>query len=230
VSKLVLTIRPQPGCSETVAAGKAAGLLIEAYPLFEIWPIEWDAPRPEAIGGLLLGSANALRHGGEALEAFRAKPVHAVGEATAREAEALGFAVASTGRGGLQALVDRLSPPLRLLRITGADHVPLTLPTGIEIETQVAYQSVPFALPDLLARRLAGGAIVLLHSAAAARHFASECDRLAVPRRAVCLAALGSRIGSAAGEGWREVRSAPEPREASLLALAREMCHDPAGD
>lgn len=229
MSVLVLTIRPEPGLSATVAAGKAAGLPIEGYPLFEIWPIEWDAPPADKFDALLIGSANALRHGGSALEAFRDKPVHAVGDATAREAEVLGFTVASTGRGGLQALVDHLSAPLHLLRITGTDHVPLTAPPGIEVETIEAYDSVPFALPDDLAARLGEGALMLLHSATAARHFAAECDRLQVPRAAIGLAALGRRIASAAGEGWREVRSASEPREAALLALALEMCHDPAG-
>ena len=229
MSELILTIRPQPGCSETVTAGRTAGLPIDGYPLFEIWPIAWDAPSPEAIDGLLLGSANALREGGAGLETFRAKPVHAVGEATAHEAEALGYTVASIGRGGLQALIDTLSPPLRLLRVTGAEHVELTPPPGIEIETRVAYQSVPFALPDMLAARLREGAIVLLHSAAAARHFAAECDRCGVPRGAVSLAALGPRIAAAAGGGWREVCSAPAPREAALWALARDMCHEPGG-
>jgi uroporphyrinogen-III synthase len=227
LTRLALTIRPEPGCAETVSSGKAAGLPIEGYPLFAISPIAWDAPPPDAIDGLLLCSANALRQGGPALEAFRAKPVHAVGDATAREAEALGFTVASTGQGMLQALVDRLPPPLRLLRITGAEHVQLTPPAGIEIETRVAYESVPFALPDALAARLGEGALVLLHSASAARHFAHECDRCGVARNAVRLAALGPRIAAAAGAGWREVRSASEPREAALLALAREMCHEP---
>ena len=78
-----------------------------------------------------------------------------------------------------------------------------------------------------MADRLGQGALVLLHSAAAARHFAAECDRCGVPRGAVRLAALGPRIAAAAGEGWREVRSAAEPREAALLALARQMCHEP---
>jgi uroporphyrinogen-III synthase len=68
---------------------------------------------------------------------------------------------------------------------------------------------------------------VLLHSAVAARHLAAECDRLGIPRAAIALAALGQRIAAAAGEGWRELRAAAAPRDATLLALARDMCHDP---
>ena len=224
---LVLAIRPEPGGSATVEAGRAMGLSIEAHPLFEIRPLAWDAPAPEGIDALLLGSANAVRHG--ELEAFRAKPVYAVGEATAAAAQAAGLTIAAIGRGELQGLVDTLPGPLRMLRVTGAEHVPLALPAGIEVATRIAYESIPLPLPQPLAERLRNGALILLHSAAAARHFARECDRLGVPRSAVSLAALGPRIAAAAGEGWGEVRSAPEPREAALLALARDMCHEPGG-
>lgn len=223
-----VTIRPEPGCSATVAAGRAIGLEIEGQPLFEVRPLAWELPR-NRIDALLLGSANAVRHGGPALEAFRDKPVYAVGDATAAAAEAAGFTVAAAGEGELQSLLDTLAGPLRLLRVTGAEHVPLVAPARVVIETRVAYQSVPLPLPPELAERLGGGALVLLHSAAAARHFAAECDRLHVPRGAISLAALGSRIAAAAGAGWRQVRAAAEPREAALLALAREMCHEPGG-
>jgi uroporphyrinogen-III synthase len=225
VSGLVLTIRPEPGCAATVAAGQAMGLTIEGCPLFEIRPLTWEPPAPERIDALLFGSANAVRHGGAVLDAFKARPVYAVGAVTAAAAEAAGFTLAATGRGELQPLVDTLTGPLRLLRVTGAEHVPLELPEGIEVETLVAYESVPLPLPGHLAERLREGALVLLHSAAAARHFASECDRCGIPRCVFSLAALGPRIEAAAGEGWREIRSAGEPREAALLALAREMCH-----
>jgi len=228
MSAPIFAIRPQPGCAETVAAGRAEGLSIEACPLFEIRPLAWEAPAADRIDALLLGSANAVRHGGVALEAFRAKPVHAVGEATARAAEAAGLTVATTGQSGLQALVDTLSGPIRLLRPTGAEHVPLAPPSGVEIETRIAYQSVPLPLSAVIAARLPG-ALVLLHSAAAARHVAAECERLEVPRSGVSLAALGPRIAAAAGEGWRRVRWAEVPREAALLALARQMCHEPPG-
>ena len=78
----------------------------------------------------------------------------------------------------------------------------------------------------LISTAISGG-LVLLHSAAAARHFATECDRLAIHRGDIRLAALGQRIAEAAGAGWAALRSAAEPNEAALLALAREMCHDP---
>jgi uroporphyrinogen-III synthase len=81
-------------------------------------------------------------------------------------------------------------------------------------------------MPEGLVERLRGGALVLLHSAAAARHLGAECDRRRVPRSAIAVAALGPRIAQAAGAGWRDCRAAEEPRDVPLLALARDMCHD----
>jgi uroporphyrinogen-III synthase len=221
----VLAIRPEPGCSATVEAGRAIGLPVECHPLFAIRPIDWAPPPCDEIDALLLGSANAVRLGGAGLEGLRSCPVYAVGGTTAAAAKSAGFTVAATGRSGLQAMLDTLAGPLRLLRVTGVEHIQLVPPPGIEIVTRVAYQNQGIPLPRLLAERLGEGALVLLHSAAAGRHFAAECDRCGVPRSAIALAALGPRIAAAAGYGWREVRAAPEPREVALLALARQMCH-----
>jgi uroporphyrinogen-III synthase len=227
---MILAIRPEPGGSATVAAGAALGLAIEVCPLFEIQPVAWDQP-PGEFDGLLLGSANALRHGGPLVDKLVNKPVYAVGETTAAEARARGFQVARIGDRGLQQLADSLSRrDLRLLRLAGRERVPLTPPAGITVETVTAYRSVALPLPTSVAERLRKGALVLLHSAAAARHFAAECDRLAVHRSDIRLAALSSRIAEAAGGGWAALCSAAEPDEAALLALARDMCHDPSRD
>lgn len=228
----IITIRPEPGCAATIAAGAARGLAIEGWSLFDIRPIAWRAPDPAEVDGLLLGSANAVRHGGEALATLRGKPVYAVGGATAEAARRAGFPIAVAGQGVLQGVLDGLAglagQRLRLLRITGAEHVPVNPPEGIAITTRIAYESLPRPAPERLARRLAGGALVLLHSAAAARHFAGEVDRLELSRAGIALAALGPRIAAAAGTGWAGLRSARIPAEDALLALVSEMCHDAA--
>ncbi len=224
----ILAIRPEPGCSATVAAGKAAGLAIEACPLAEIRPLPWALP-PGNFDGLLLGSANALRWGGPLVDNLVDKPVYAVGETTADAARKAGFAVARMGHAGLQALLDGLAgETLRLLRLSGRERTPLTPPPGIAIATAIVYESIPLPLPEHAAARLRRGALVLLHSAGAARHFASECGRLAIHRGDIRLAVLAPRIAHAAGPGWAALSPAAEPNEAALLALAREMCHDPA--
>lgn len=223
----ILVIRPEPGCTATVAAGERLGLAIEACPLFEIEPLAWDPPAADAIDAVLLGSANAVRHAGAGLEAFGGKPAYAVGQATASVAEQAGLRLAAVGRGGLQAVLDgAVRPPMRLLRLAGEEHVPLDPPRGVVLETRQVYRSVPLPLPGVMADRLRGGAIVLLHSAVAARHFAGECDRRGVSREMIQLAALGPRVAAAAGGGWRDVRFASIPHEPALLALARDMCHE----
>lgn len=222
----VITIRPEPGCSATVARGRNAGLAIEPCPLFEVRPLAWDPPAPERIDGVLLGSANAVRRAGPGLAAFRGKPAYAVGKATAAAAEAAGLRPSAVGASDLQTLLDALHPPLTLLRLAGAEHVPLRRPLGIVIDTRIVYRNVALPMPASMAASLRRGALVLLHSAAAARHLGAECDRLGVPRDTVAVAALGQRIADAAGGGWRDCRAAAEPRDALLLALARDMCHE----
>lgn len=223
----VVAIRAEPGCSATVAAGRKYGLDILPMPLAEIRPLDWALPQGE-FDALLLGSANAVRHGGPLVDQLVDKPVYAVGEATAAAARERGFDVARTGSGRLQPLLDNLAgEDLRLLRVAGRERVPLVPPLGVTIETVAAYESVPLPLSADDAAMLRQGALVLLHSAASARHFASECERLAVHQAAILLAAFAPRIAAAAGDGWAALRTAAEPDESALLALAREMCHEP---
>jgi uroporphyrinogen-III synthase len=227
MSGAVLAIRPEPGCGATVAAGRMAGLAIEPCPLFEIVPVAWSLP-PGHFDGLLLGSVNALAHGGELVDKLVDKPVYAVGKTTAEAARRHGFKIARAGRSGLQDLVGELAGErLRLLRLAGRERAPLSPPQGIVVETAIVYESRALPLPAATAATLRQGALVLLHSAAAARHFAAESERLAVHRGDIRLAALSPRIAQAAGEGWGAVRSAAEPNDVALLALAREMCHNP---
>ena len=84
--KRVLVLRPEPGASTTVKHARERGLDAIAIPLFEIEPVAWDVPEAGGYDGLLLTSANAIRHGGKGLNELRGLPVHAVGAATAKAA------------------------------------------------------------------------------------------------------------------------------------------------
>jgi len=225
----VITIRAEPGASATIKAGWTRGgpegLAIAAHPLWEIAPVPWAAPDPASVDGLLIGSANALRHAGPQLSAFAAHPVHAVGQATGALAAAMGHRIASVGTGGLQAVLGGLGDaPLRLLRLTGEVHLPLVPARHVMLVTRIVYSARPLPMPAALADLLHARALVLLHSAEAARHFAAECDRLGAARERIMLAALGPRIAALAGTGWADCRSADRPDEAALLALAAKMC------
>jgi uroporphyrinogen-III synthase len=223
-----LALRPEPGLAATLAKARALGLTITGCALSDIRPVAWDCPDPAGFDGLLIGSANAFLHGGPHLTRLTAKPVYAVGAAPADAARTAGFAVAMVGSGGLQGVLDAIPAPSHLLRIAGEEHVPLTAPEGVSFTEVIAYRSCSLPL-DPAAPVLAGGsALVLLHSAATARHFASECDRLRLARPAIALAALGPRITAAAGTGWGAVHTAPRPDEAALLEMALDLCNKPA--
>ena len=222
----LVVIRPEPGNAATLAAARALGLEVHGEPLFRIVATAWE-PQPAAdFDAVLIGSANALRHGGPALARYAALPAYVVGQATAEAARHAGFRVAATGSGGLQNLTTNLARDnrKRVLRLAGAEHVALDAPSGTAITTVVVYQAEPLRLRPACAARLAHGAVVLLHSAAAACQFSAECQRLAIARGSVALACLGPRIAVAAGDGWASVASAKRPDDTALLALAARMC------
>ena len=221
----VFAIRPEPGLSSTIAAGAARGLPIVGHPLSKIAPCGWTLPEVEGFDALLIGSANAFRHGGGKLEALKGLPVLAVGRATAELAEQSGFRVALTGSGGLQSVLDALGGNYKhLLRLAGEEHVPLEPPSDVELTTRIVYRVQDTDIDDEFEAELRRGAIVLLHSAGAARHFAEECDRLGLDRGCIGLAALGPRILEPVGDGWLAAKAASTPHESELLALAQDMC------
>ena len=220
----ILAVRPEPGLAATMAAGEALGLTMIGYPLFEVRARAWECPDAADIDALVIGTANAIRQGGAGLERLLDKPVHAVGEATADAARAAGFSVATVGTGGLQGVLDTLAGPQRLLRIAGAEHVPLDPPPGITIAAVIAYETAALTLPEPLRGLGALDLVVLLHSAAAAAHFARESRRMAFDRRRVTLAVIGPRVAAAAGEGWRAVHVSPAPNDQALLEMVRDTC------
>ena len=222
----IVALRPEPGLSTTLARAHAQGLAITGHALSEIRAAAWDCPDPAAFDGLLIGSANAFVHGGAQLARLTGKPVYAVGEATAAAARAAGFRVAMVGSGGLQAVLDAIPGPRHLLRIAGEEHVPLTPPAGVSFETVIAYRSIGLPLDPAAPLLASGEALVLLHSAATASHFAAECDRLGLPRARIALAVLGPRIAAAAGPGWAALHCASRPDEAALLEMASQLCQN----
>lgn len=222
----MIAIRPEPGLSATLHAGEQLGLPIIGTPLSDIRSIAWDLRDSEEYDGILIGSANAVRHAGDQLAALRHLPVFAVGKKTADAAIEAGFAVEKTGEGGLQKLLDELDErPRKLLRLAGEDHVALAIPRHLNIDTEIVYWVAHHPIPEQIIAELRDKPLVLLHSANAAAHFAEECGRLQIDRGNIRLAAIGPRVLKAAGEGWASASAAEEPNDASLLALARYMCH-----
>lgn len=225
----LVVIRPQPGCDASVAAATKLGLDASGFPLFEVRPCDWELPQPDTFDALLIGSSNALRHGGAALDALKGRPAYAVGETTARACRDAGLEVLATGEGGLQQVLSRLDPAhRRLLRLTGAARVALEPPPGVTVTERIVYASEPVPMPAALAELLRQPAVVMLHSAEAARHFRQQCEADAIDPGLHALACIGPRVADAAGAGWRAVRAATVPSEEALLALCCEMCKEGA--
>ena len=225
----IIAIRPDPGCGATIGALAAKRLEAYGFPLFTIYPADWSPPDPAGIDALLLGSANALRHGGSAVADYLGKPVYAVGLATAKAARKAGFAVIGTGEGGLQTLLGQVLPHhSRLLRLAGKRRTVLDVPPHITLTERVVYAATPLPLPPAMESVLGKRCVVMLHSAEAARHFAGLCMAHGIAKQKITLAAIGSRVSAAAGAGWRQIADAPTPSEDALLALAEELCQNEA--
>ena len=229
MSQLII-VRPEPGATTTLLAARSLGLDAHAHPIFALRALPWTPVPREEVDALILGSANAIRHGGATLHDLRGLPAYCVGQTTADAAHAAGFPVARIGTGGLQHVLNALAPEhRRLLRLAGVSHVPLMLPVGVTMETRAVYESVAIPMGKPLDQALKHPAVVMLHSGDAARHFASICNGAGVERSRIALALIGPRVAHVAGEGWASVQTAELPSDAALLALARRMCQDAAG-
>jgi uroporphyrinogen-III synthase len=215
----LLVLRPEPGATATVNRARSLGIDAVAVPLFDIERIAWTPPDPSAFDGLLLTSANAVRHGAEQLRSLHGLRAYAVGEATADAARAAGFDVAATGHSGVDGLLDSIPPNLRLLHLCGEDR---RAPHDARqvITPVIVYRSKEIESPDLAGSQ---ESVALIHSPRAARRFAE----LVNDPRSVVIAAISQTAAGAAGTGWKSVHVASDPNDDALLALAARLCNKP---
>lgn len=218
----VLVLRPEPGASATAERARALGLAAIAIPLFEVEPVTWQAPEPLNFDGLLLTSANAIRHGGEELNHVKALRVYAVGAATAQAARSEGFDVAATGDSDLAYFLAAIDPGLRLLHLAG-EHRTATAQPRQQITTLTVYRSQ--AVEDAALRP---ARVALIHSPRAGRRFAELAMAQDLDNSAIAIAAISANAAAAVGAGWASVAIAPAPTDEALLALAARLCNNPA--
>ena len=222
--KPLVILRPEPGASATARAAAELGLEPLVMPLFAVEPVAWTAPDPRGFDGILLTSANAIRHAGPGLGELASLPAHCVGEATAAEAAAAGFKVASIGPGTVDRLLQDLPDGLRLLHLCGAHRrEPMTPRQSITPLTVYVSREVE-AVPGLGG---AEGSVVAVHSPRAAARFGSLADREGLRRSTIAVAAISEQAAAAAGSGLEQVEAAGEPSDRALLALAARLCNNP---
>jgi uroporphyrinogen-III synthase len=189
--------------------------------MFAIEPVDWQAPDPGQFDGLLVTSANAIKHGGEQLARLQSLPVHAVGPATAEAATKAGFTVASIGQSGLRSLLSSLDSNLRLLHIGGENRID---PRRVwqKITPLVVYTARPLDPP---APRQLEQAVVLVHSPRAGTRLAD----LDFDKSGTTIAAISEAAAEACGGGWQEVASLGQPNDGALVALAARLCEKQRG-
>jgi uroporphyrinogen-III synthase len=217
MSRAIAVLRPEPGNRVTAAAIEARGRRAIRLPLFEARPVLWEVPDPAGFDALLLTSANALRHAGTNLARLLALPVHAVGEVTAEAATRAGFAVATTGEAGAEALVAGAAAMgvRHALHLAGRER---TLEAGgIVAQVITVYASETLALPADATAQLAGS-IALVQSARAGARLAG----IVAPadRGTIALVATSLQAAEAAGEGWERALVPSNFRGTALIDAA----------
>jgi uroporphyrinogen-III synthase len=214
----VLILRPEPGASATVKRARELGLDAVAVPLFEVEPVPWQVPDASAFDGLLLTSANAVRHAGNLLQDLRGLKVYAVGEATADAARDAGFDIAATGDAGVDSLLSSIEPDLKLLHLCGVDRQKAEEPQQeiTRIEVYLSREVISADLPDI------EGSVALIHSPRASRRLADLVEQ----RGSIRIAAISWSAADAAGKGWMSIDVAEQPNDDALLALAARLCNN----
>lgn len=222
MSGLILILRPEPGASETAERARAMALAPVVAPLFSVRPLAWESP-PGAFDAVMLTSANASRHGGDALTSFLHLPCYATGEATAAAALQAGFADVRRGPSDGAALLDMMAADgvKSAFHPCGRDRIPLDRPDLQLVHVEVYSAEAVTRLPPEAEAALLNRALVLIHSPRAGRLFA---ELFQGEREHVALAAISEAAAAAAGDGWRFAAVAAEPRDQALLELACKLC------
>lgn len=179
----------------------------------------WTPPDPRDFDALILTSANAVRHAGDALGRYAALPSYAVGAETARAATAAGLRVVGTGADDAAALLNEASATgvYRALHLGGAAT---TITTGGVVAASIAvYASDPVAMtPEAIATLL--DTTALLHSTRAAQRLAELVPADGPDRARIALAAISPAVAGAAGKNWARIAVAAHPNDDSLIAAA----------
>lgn len=229
----VLVTRPEPGAGETAARLIDLGFSPIVAPLLEVRPRRVAIPPSDQVQAILVTSGSAV----PGLPAsHRRLPLFAVGAATARRAEAAGFAHVISANGDANALAALVERSCRretgaLLLATGqgqGDALARELRRlGFRVARRVLYRAVPVAsLPEVARAAFASGTLsaVLLFSAETARVCCHLLRAAGLQGAAQTVDALA--IGQPAGVAlqalpWRRIRVAAQPTQEAMLALLR---------
>lgn len=225
----VLVTRPEPAAAATARRLAERGHAAVVAPLSSVETITAELPAPETVQAVVVTSARAL----PALAAFRARPLLAVGEASAAAARARGFSAVLSAGGDAAALAR-----LALARCTPAGG-PLLLPgqegqgaalaeklraAGFAVCARAVYRLHRVStLPETARQALAAGTVeaALFFSPASTRDFVALAGLLPVAcfTRVEALAISPATATPLAPLPWQRVRVAAHPDQEELLDL-----------
>jgi uroporphyrinogen-III synthase len=218
--------RAQPGAEATARRLAARGFAVLIDPLLEIHLLQ-PALDLSGVAALAFTSANGVEAFARLTRA-RDFQVFAVGEATARAAEAAGFPdpLSADGDGeDLASLIAATGPGLVLCPCAdqpAADLPALLARAGLAARALAVYAAADRAPTAETLARMPGLEAVLLHSPRAARGLARRLATAPAPGlRALCLSpAVAEPLAAAHRAGLvGSVTFAPRPRESALLDL-----------
>lgn len=227
-----LLTRPLSDARETAAILASRGIETVVAPLIDIVPND-AVPPLDGVQALLITSANGVRtFAGQT--ARRDLPIFAVGDASARAARAAGFTAVASAAGDVGDLANlvrhRLSPGGgALLHPAGTavagDLAALLSEDGFDVRRYIAYTAraadrLPESARLAIARRQI--AAVLLYSPRTATIFrelvgAAGLGEYCGDFNALCLSKAVA--GALSPLQFQDVRVAPRPEQAALLAL-----------
>ena len=232
--RLLLT-RPEPEAERTAAHLRAHGHEVVVAPLLRIELLADAEIGAGPWAAILVTSANAAAAAAAhpRFAALRSLPVFAVGARSAAAMREAGFADVTSADGDVRDLVrlatERVEAGAALLYLAGAelsgDLAGSLAAHGFAVRTSVVYRAIKVgALPDNAAAVLASGIDGVLHFSrrgaeayvGAVRAAGLSAAALAQPAHFCLSAQVAEPLTDA---GVADIRIAPQPTEASLIAL-----------
>jgi uroporphyrinogen-III synthase len=231
----ILVTRPQPGSTQTAVALKERGHDPITAPLLQMETLSEVDPDGGPWTAILLTSANATRGIAHLAgrDAWRAMPIFAVGDRTAKAARDQGYTDVTSARGNVDDLANlvaaRLSPPARLLYLSGeersGDLAGALRAKNFIVDVVVAYRMIAArTLPEPAASAIRDGVDGVFHfsrhSAEAFVKAASNTGLLEVALAKPVHYCLSDRVAEPLREaGAANIRIAARPDEDALLEL-----------
>lgn len=230
-----LVTRPREDSEGVSRELRARGLTVTVEPLLDIAYLD-AAINAEGVQGILATSANGVRALARLLP-DRSLPVWAVGDASAREARALGYERVESAGGDVHTLAalvkDRCEPGTGAFlhaagSVTAGDLAGLLAEAGFAVRRVVLYEArTATALSDDLTQALRNGGIglALFFSPRTAATFVTlvQAAGLSGTVRPLTAYALSRAVADKlAPLSWAAVRVAAVPTQAALLAALEE--------